>query len=187
MLGFLFLDWFAGLEGSRFLWLFVVLALITPTASWQGAHFEERASVTPRELLMPVCRPAYLKQLGMAAALSQFQSWAAISIVMTLWWFVGLQSQISGACIVSILLITALSQFWVFGSAVLLLLQRSKLTVTTWAIAIMAIVSLMAASAVARPETEFQLGITALSTVLAFLGLLATWTAYRHLLVADFD
>jgi hypothetical protein len=38
-----------------------------------------------------------------------------------------------------------------------------------------------------RPVTEWQYGIIGLSLFLAFIGLVATWAAYRCWLVTDID
>lgn len=174
-------------NGGSYWEIFVLFTLLTPVTSWQGVYFKSaRAAATSRELLMPVSRSTYLKELGLAAAISQFQAWGAISVAATLWWFVGLQSQIPVASLVSILLITALSQFWLFGLVVLLPLQPGSIKAVL-GVGFAAIVPLLVAWAVARPISEWQYGLIALSAVLAILGLLATWIGYRRWLVTDLD
>ena len=65
-------------DGSGTWELFAFLTVIFPTLLlWSG--YPARASAVTYELFLPATRREYLKELGAAAALSQFQAWAVMS------------------------------------------------------------------------------------------------------------
>ena len=139
------------------------------------------------ELLLPVSRSAYLKQLGMAAALSQIESWGILNAMLILWWLSGLQARIPLAGALSVLVISALCQIWFFGITVLLSLAQPRMNPLIVAVSLVSLVPLLTAFVVFRPIGQWQIEVMTLSGVLAFIGVLATKAAYRRWLVADVD
>ena len=82
------------------------------------ARWDQRTPTLARELLMPVTRSAYLRQLGGAAALNQLQLWAAMSTVAVACVLVTGNDGPPLATILDLLVISGLSQIWLFGVAV---------------------------------------------------------------------
>ena len=81
------------------------------------ARWDQRTP-TLGELLMPVTRSAYLRQLGGAAALNELQLWAAMSTVAVACVLVTGNDGPPLATILDLLVISGLSQIWLFGVAV---------------------------------------------------------------------
>jgi hypothetical protein len=161
-----------------FMWLVLV-----PGVVLMGQCFR-RTPMMGRELLMPVERAAYLRQMGLAAALSHVKVWAAVGAVLTLWWVIAAGHPFHFAAFTFALLVSAAWQFFVFGVAVWSARRRSLAPI---------VMTLMFGGQV--PLTVFfespmgdGLSVALAATVLlGILGLLLTWAAYRRWLVADFD
>jgi hypothetical protein len=179
--------WFHGTLDISGLWAPIALiACIWPPLLWPAAY-TRKASAMSYELLLPVSRSAYLKQLGMAAALSQIESWGILNAMLILWWLSGLQARIPLAGALSVLVISALCQIWFFGITVLLSLAQPRMNPLIVAVSLVSLVPLLTAFVVFRPIGQWQIEVMTLSGVLAFIGVLATKAAYRRWLVADVD
>ncbi len=141
------------------LWtLFAFLACILPALHWPDAYAEKAPSMS-FELLLPVSRAAYLRQLGLAAALSQIELWGILNATLVLWWSMALRTRIPLPGVVSILGISALCQVWFFGITVLLSLPQVRLTPLTVVVFLVSLVPLLIACAVLRPVGEWQIEV----------------------------
>ena len=147
----------------------------------------QRRKLLPRESLMCVDRASYLKQVGMAAALSQFQMWLGMTAVLALVFF-GVARQPLSVAVASVLTISALSQLWFFGLGVWLLRFRSPiLYLLGWIASFHALIVAMIGTELA-PTAIFQRSVVLIVVaIFAVLGLILTWDAYRRWLVADID
>jgi hypothetical protein len=145
-----------------------------------------------RELLLPVERKNYIRQLGTAAALGHFQFWTGMSIALLLWWLLLGPRPLYLAMFGGILAFSAAFQGFVFGIVVWMARYRSigrgffvLFTMLSGVVASMQLASMR------RWSEGFpgQLPQEALWTagVLALLGLLITFDAYRRWLKTDFD
>ena len=137
-----------------------------------------------RELLMPVERAAYLRQIGLAAALSHVKLWAAVGAVLTLWWVIAAGHPFRLAAFTFALLVSAAWQFFVFGIAVWSARRRSLAPI---AMAFILGGQVPLTLFFESPMGEALYVAIAASAFLGILGLLLTWAAYHRWLVADFD
>jgi hypothetical protein len=150
-------------------------------------RYPARATTISYEFFLPVTRKEYLKQIGAAAAFSQFQSWAVVAAVLTIWWLVVSPAVITVAGLISVLTISFLWQFTLFGAAASFCLPLFQKNSATLIVFWFALLFLMLNWWLARPRTEWQYGIIGLSVFFALIGLLGTWAAYRYWLVTDID
>ncbi len=164
--------------------LFLIFSILMPSILLVSTLYQRKHTLG-YELLMPVERGTYLKQLGTAAALSQLQVWLAMNIAAILWCLIVIRQPLPIAGVASILIISALFQVFVFGVAVLLSLQDSN--VLGLALLIVAAVPLMLAWGLSRPLAEWQYPAMGVMAVFAAFGLLLTYSAYRRWLAADID
>ena len=139
------------------------------------------------EFVLPVSRLEYLKQLGMAAALSQIKSWGILNAALMFWWFLALRPEIPLAGAASILAVSALCQFWLFGITALLSLPQRHLSRLTVGVSLVSLVPILTAPAFLRPIAEWQTGVIVAAAISAFVEVLATKAAYRRWLVADIN
>jgi hypothetical protein len=136
-----------------------------------------------RELLLPVDRGAYLRQLGAALAVCQLHVWAVMTGVLVAWWLLTASEPVAWGRLACGLPISVLLQIWIFGVHVWLARYRSVL----WSA-----LGLYAASTplplfFLLPAELGGLGPIALAVagVLALLGVLIMWDAYRRWLVTE--
>ena len=82
---------------------------------WRGS-----SSCTPTRLhcalLLPVGRATFLRQVGIAAALSQFQCWSAVCVVMLLWQQFVVRESVSIDAITATVTVGTGLQFWLFAT-----------------------------------------------------------------------
>ncbi len=166
------------------MFMFLILSILMPSISQVGTLYQ-RTHTLVYELLLPVDRGTYLKQLGTAAALSQLQVWLAINIAAILWCLIVVRQPLPIAGVASILIISALFQVFVFGVAVLLSLQDSN--VLGLALLIVVAVPLLLAWEFSRPLAEWQYPAMGVMAFFAAFGLLLTYGTYRRWLAVDID
>jgi hypothetical protein len=178
----LFMSWFLG-EGENMIYAFPVIFSSFGT-------FQQLRSKKPflsRDLVMPVKRDAYLKQLGMAAAESYLVDWGtcmAVLILLTFTAAVKLPSELLAYTIA----FSALAQIWFFGLEVWLLSFRSiVLTSVTLIFAVVLTTAPLVVLIAPFSPTKWRLLALLMGGLLACFGLLLTWQAYRRWLVTDFD
>ncbi len=138
------------------------------------------------ELLLPVERKSYIRQLGTAAALSHFHLWAGMSMALALWWLLVGPRPLQLALLGGVLAFSAAIQVAAFGVLVWVARYRSAarrffLVMTFFFGAFTAFIGQHVQT---RGTLPSKLWITG---VLFVLGLLITFDAYRRWLVADFD
>ena len=138
-------------------------------------------------LLLPIERKTYIRQLGMAVALSQFQLWAGLSVVPLLWGLATAPLLPQLAMLIGVLAFSAAFQVLVFGALTWTARYRSKALVYYVAIAgllptlFVVQLRLMLFPGPLPHDLMWIAGITAV------VGLLITLDAYRRWLVTDFD
>ena len=94
--------------------LFTFMAAIMPVIGAMG-RWIVRCRSLGRELMLPVDRVAYVRQLGLAAATSQFQLWCGIVVAAILWWQTLATQPPRLDAVAMMLAVSALCQFWTFG------------------------------------------------------------------------
>jgi hypothetical protein len=169
------------------LWTLLAFSTIIMPIVSLGTGCQLRTSAITFELLLPVSRQEYLRQLGTAAAISVFESWAFMIVPLTFWWLATVRTAIPVAGLVSIVLVSILSQFWFYGVAALFSLPRFETGLASLVVIILALGSVCLGFSIAEPITEWQFGPIGLSAALAAIGLLATRAAYRRWLASDID
>jgi hypothetical protein len=153
--------------------------------------------------VLPVERPAYLRQFGLAAALSHLQVWAAMTLALGLLFLLFPAARASDWPITfpEMVAISGLYQIWSFGACVAL----ARHPIGIGAIFAMACIAPQIPLYVCsfrefRRIQDFQLrgagepitvdwprGTLWVLGFLAILGVLLAWRAYRRWLLADID
>ena len=152
----------------------------TSVALWQ-------AHQPSREILLPVDRATYIRQLGISAASGYFIAWALAWGLSLLLYAARFSAAISGKLLVDLSLISAFSQVPSFAIAVWVARFRSKI----WQILAL-LLPIYLQMALLAAASEFAQGDHARLMVLvaaaaAVVGLLIAYDAYRRWLVADLD
>jgi hypothetical protein len=163
-------------------------ATVLPAVLAAGTLVRRRKLVLPRESLMCVDRPTYLKQVGMAAALSHLQMWLGPTAIFVFMFFMVARQPLSVA-VASVLAISALSQPWFFGLNVWLLRFRSALPcLFGWMVSFhVLMVAMFVTEGGPAREGSWRPIVFFVAAIFAVLGLVLTWDAYRRWLVTDFD
>ena len=149
-------------------------------------QFEVKSRFMARDLMMPVIRDAYLKQLGMSFATSHFILWGGFLTVSVLWIFTE-STKPGPELLIFLISYSLMIQIWLFGLATWILSFRS-INVTIPIMFITAILSAMPINLIpfnAQTMIQWRHFIMPLGCLLATTGLLLTWWGYRRWLVAD--
>jgi hypothetical protein len=167
----------------------VVMGSIFPMSALWAALWRRQTN-TQYEFLLPVDRKAHLRQLGMAAAISQLQLWAGMSVGAILPWALGGVRDPFPPALAGVLVFSALSQIWLFGVAVWFLRYRSRaLAVTGLMLGVYSCMIPAVMMLRPGPTGDCRYGDTVLwgAAIAAVLGVLLTYGAYRRWLVTDLD
>ena len=147
-----------------------------------------RIPMLGRELLLPVDRPSYVRQLGMAVAVGQLQLSAGMSVGITLWLFLTARQSFSFTNLAFVLGIFTLLQPWFFGVGVWFLRYRNLgMQIGGFIGALYVSMIPVALYAAPGPLDPWRYSALPVAGIIAVFGLLLTWDAYRRWLVADFD
>ena len=165
----------------------MMLSMMLPGMFW-GSIWRGRIPMLGRELLLPVDRPSYVRQLGMAVAVNQLQLMAGMSIGTTFWIFLTARQSLSFTNLAFVLGIFTLLQPWFFGVGVWFLRYRN-LGMQMGGFIGAVYVSMIPAALYAAPGPLdiWRYSALPVAGIVALLGLLITYDAYRRWLVADFD
>jgi hypothetical protein len=181
-LGFLVMSWLMRRE-IKITMLFGIATSLSVSAVFVPLCGKNRS--ISHDLMMPVRRDAYLKQLGMSAAISQFIMWGAFIAAFIIWMFTA-SAKPSPELLAYVIVYSALIQIWMFGLAVWLLSFRS--IVPTIMVASIALIPTLAPLAALDAQLPLWRPLIPLfGGLLAGIGLLLTRESYRRWLVADFD
>ena len=165
------------------------LLLLLPMAALAG-QFLQRKGIMGRELLLPVARGLYLKQLGTSAALCQIQCWSAVTTATFFWWLVVVPESVSGGTIAGIVVIGGFAQIWLFAAAAWLM-RHQKMVLALGLIVSLAVGFLAPTVTngftVAPWRTEWRDALGIAVVVLTLFAAFLIWAAYRRWLVADID
>jgi hypothetical protein len=185
----LFCTWLIKSEPGIPRTLACLLSVVLPMASLTG-HLTQRKGAIGRELLLPVDRGLYLRQLGAAAAFSQLRCWSAIGVATLVWWLAVVRGSVSANTIASILALSALSQFWLFAAVAWIMPDR-HMVVAPVVGALLAgglLAPIVTNGFTAAPRLdEWQNLIWTAAGLLTLFSMFLIWAAYRRWLVADFD
>jgi hypothetical protein len=147
-----------------------------------------RMPMLGRELLLPVDRRDFVRQIGMAALLVQLRIWAGMSAGIALWMAITAGEALSISALASLLAIFTLLQPWFFGVGAWLMKYRSvHAIVFGFMMAIYLSFVPCVLSAATSPYSSWSYATLPLAAVIGILGLLLCRGAYRHWLTADFD
>jgi hypothetical protein len=142
-------------------------------------------------LLLPVERKSYIRQLIAAGALCHWQFWGSTGLALALWWLLFGPRPVPLASFPALLAFSAAFQAALFGVLVWTARCRSR------AIGVFAVAVLFPPVVIlevrwtrcwaALPPGKLPSEVLWGAGVLAVVGLLITWDAYRRWLTADFD
>jgi hypothetical protein len=192
-----FVGWIAfrgRLEPSTFFWLAFVVWLIACPSFMLLSRLARRNYLLGYGIMLPVERRAYLKQVGMAVALSWLRKWGGMYVAFMLWWITAAPEPLRLGLAVNILACSAGAQVGLFGivlcvasSAQRESTQRLPLLLPLVGGAIGGVLGLpIGLVCVALSLGKFLVPLAG-AALFAMFGLLLTWFAYRHWLGADFD
>jgi hypothetical protein len=165
---------------------------IMPAMATAVGVLQWRTFKVGRELLLPVQRKSYLRQLGAAAALSHIQLWGGMSLAVALWWLLTGPRPLPLPVLAGVLAFSAAFQVGVFGVLVWTARYRSKAR-AVFALMAFFIAGQVAATAAAQrrwstsPPGQLLHEVLWIAGITAVLGALITLDAYRRWLAADFD
>lgn len=175
------------MHDSSILFLIIVVSLGLQSILWADL-WRWRTPMLARELLLPVDRPTYVKQLGLAIVISQLQLCAGMSVVLLAWYLLFARQQLSWMDFGCLLGIFSLLQVWFFGVGAWFARFRSMgMFITAYVLAVyVALVpaGLYAASGPWKPWRDMAL---LLAGIIAILGIVMTLDAYRRWVAADFE
>jgi hypothetical protein len=137
-----------------------------------------------RELMMPVRRDSYLKQVGMLFANILFTSWGVMIAVS----IVDISTKAAKPGLEFLIYSVSYSlmiQIWLFGLAIWIISFRSS--IMPFIIMFIAFIFSVRNIPALEGQVMFPWSSFILGALLACLGLLLTWRGYRRWLVADFD
>ena len=141
-----------------------------------------RADVMPYEIMMPVKRSAYLRQVGLTFAVKLFRLWLGIAVATVCWLLVAAPKSVHPSEIAGCFVVSASCQVWVLGVAVLFARIRdiSAAQVGTPMI-------VFGVLGIAAQLTTWQWTPWLIAGTFSLLGLLLMYAAYGRWLVADID
>jgi hypothetical protein len=181
---------------SWFFWLTFVLWLIASPSFVSLGQLAGQYHLLGYEIMLPVKRRTYLKQVGMAFAISCFRIWSVRYTAFMLWWVTVAPEPLRLGLVVNVLACSALAQVGLFGIGLCLarLAKRDSpylLPVVfgaIWSILILPILTVVyMLKELPLPGPGNFLVSLASAALFAMFGLLLTWFAYRRWLATDFD
>ncbi len=198
-----FAAWIAArgrLEPSTFFWLTFVVWLIACPSFASLSQLTRRTYLLGYEIMLPVERRTYLKQVGMAVAISCLRTWGGMYAAFMLWWIITAPESLRFGLAVNVLACSALAQVGLFGMVLCLAWlaqgespERLPLLLPLAVGAIggvfgfpIALVAVMLNESPLPGLGNFLLPLAG-AALFAMFGLLLTWFAYRRWLAADFD
>ncbi len=185
-------------EPSAFFWLTFVVWLIACPSFMSLSQLERQNYPLGYEIMLPVDRRTYLKQVGMAVAISCLRKWGGMYAAFMLWWIMAAPEPLRFGLVVNVLACSALAQVGLFGIGLCVtwLAKRdssSQIMVplvvgAIWGVFILPIimVGFMLNESPLPGLGNFLLPLAG-AALFAMFGLLLTWLVYRRWLVADFD
>jgi len=184
------------LEPSDFFLLTFLIWLIVCPSVMSLSQLIPRNYLLGYEIMLPVERRTYLREVVMAAAISHLRTWGGMYTGFMLWWLTAAQEPLQFGLMATVLACSALAQIGLFGIGLCLISLAkpySPLMVIITFSAIWGVFGFpIAISAVGLHESlppglcNFLLPLAG-AALFAMFGLLLTWLAYRHWLAADFD
>jgi len=188
------------LDPSTFFWFAFVVWLIACPSFESLLRLARRNYLLGYGIMLPVERRTYLKQVGMAVAISWLRTWGGMYAAFMLWWITAAPEPLRLGLAVNILACSAVAQVGLFGIVLCLasLAQRESperlpLLLPLVVGGIAGVLGLpIGVACVALNESPLPglgnfLVPLAGAALFAMFGLLLTWLAYRHWLAADFD
>jgi hypothetical protein len=196
--------WFVAIISLSFAIPFIVLPIFVPTppikrdasiaypammcvivgaASAWGVLARRRSQAMYYEILLPIERAAYLKQVGMAAAMQQFTAWGAFAVLsLALQQMFVPQATIAMA---NVLIYSSLVQIGMFGLGVWFLRYRTLLPGIVGVFVLQfTLIPVIFLSSPGVPASSIENVLLAGAAFAAF-GLLAAWDGYRRWLTTD--
>jgi len=163
----------------------VMMFTIMSAAMVWGALWRRRTQTLPYEFLLPVDRAAYLKQVGLAAALNQFQLWIILCVVVVLWQQFAVSQ--SSPFLMNVLAYSFLCQVGLFGVGAYILRFRSQTLALLGGMVMIQILVIPPIMTEQGPLSSWRHVMLWAAGGFAAMGLLLTWDAYRRWLKTDFD
>jgi hypothetical protein len=178
-----------GVSGLMPIAVVAAISLCLPTVVAAGQLLQRMGRVG-HELLLPVERTAYMRQVAAEAALGQAQCWIAMVIAIVAWWLLFVGEAVSWREMAGILGGSAVLQIWLFG-AVVWGVRHKRATMSVAMVGVMAVAMstpIMTDGFTVMPQAaEWGRLVIPVCGALAVVGVLLIWAAYRCWLVTDFD
>lgn len=160
------------------------------------AHAFSRIPAINHELLLPLDRRSYLRQIGTTAALNHFLIWAGASIGIVAWWLLTASEPLQLPLLTTTVACSAVYQLWVFGAVVWMAKRPSRPVIMSGCLAIVILqIPLSSATRVSTHMSDslhespvpFNSEVVLWALLAALPALLVVYLGYRRWLVADLD
>ncbi len=198
-----FAAWLAAGEKSghpTFFWSTFVLWLIACPSFVSWSQLAPRNKLLGYEIMLPVERRNYLKQVGIAVAISCLRTWGGMYAAFMLWWITAAPEPLRFGLVLNVLACSALAQVGFFGMGLCLawLAKRESpqllpillplVVGASWGVLGFPIL-VVCVGLNQSPLPGVGNSVVALvgAALFAAFGLLLTWFLYRRWLVADLD
>jgi hypothetical protein len=183
------------LEPSMLFWL-LLIGLIACPSVMSLSQLIPRNYLLGYEIMLPVARQTYLREIVMAFAISHLRMWGGMYTGFMLWWFTAAQEPLQFGLMANVLACSALAQVGLFGVGLCIISLAKPYSPqmvimafgAIWGVLCSAIAAWVAMLRVSPlPALRDSLWPLAGAGLFAMFGLLLIWLAYRRWLVADFD
>jgi hypothetical protein len=183
------------LEPSMLFGLFLIGLIACPSVM-SVSQLIPRYYLLGYEIMLPVARQTYLREIIMAFAISHLRMWSGMYAGFMLWWFTAAQEPLQFGLMANILACSALAQVGLFGVGLCIISlakpysQQMVIAAfrATWGVLGSASVAWVAMLRVSPlPALRDSLWPPASAGLFAIFGLLLVYDAYRRWLKADFD
>jgi hypothetical protein len=172
---------------SAFLGMASFVVFVPPVGATVSGVFQFKSGST---LLLPVERRSYIRQVGVALALSHFQFWAGLMAVLLVWWLLIASPPSPFVLLANLLAFSAAFQVVLFGAVAWTARYRSKASLI-FVLSVLFVASMGAQMGLVSLSPSFPAQTLRVAMAIAcinvLVGLLITLDAYRRWLKADFD
>ena len=176
-------------------WTFVVWLIACPSIM-SLSQLARRSYVLGYEIMLPVQRRTYLKQAGMAVAISCLRTWGGMVVAFMLWWITTAPESFRFGTVVNVLACSVLAQVGLLGIGLYLTwlaggdsspIMLFVVVGAIWGVLFFTVmVGYMLNESPLPGLANFLLPLAG-AALFAMFGLLLTRLAYHRWLVADFD
>ncbi|MBN1909501.1 MAG: hypothetical protein JW818_07175 [Pirellulales bacterium] len=165
----------------------LIMVFLIPSFSLFGM-LSTRRPLMGRELLLPVTRRDYVRQLGGAALVNFLQIWVTVTVTMVVWWLLNRwRAPLESGVIIHLLFYSVVVQVLAFGLVVWATSLRSRVSAYATLIVAIAGSQFVGMVCLMSPQDLPEYALPLIGATLAVIGLVFLWHGHHRWLAADFD